>query len=41
MLYNRMLVNAMFNVEAIRTAMAKYGNKVADRASRCAGASRT
>ena len=27
-LYNRMLVNAMLNVEAIRTAMAKYGNKV-------------
>ena len=26
-LYNRMLVNAMLNVEAIRTAMAKYGNK--------------
>jgi len=27
-LYNRMLINAMFNVEAIRTAMGKYGNKV-------------
>jgi branched-chain amino acid transport system substrate-binding protein len=26
-LYNRMLINAMFNVEAIRTAMTKYGNK--------------
>jgi branched-chain amino acid transport system substrate-binding protein len=26
-LYNRMLVNAMLNVEAIRTAMGKYGNK--------------
>ncbi len=26
-LYNRMVVNAMLNVEAIRTAMAKYGNK--------------
>ena len=26
-LYNRTLVNAMFGVEAIRTAMAKYGNK--------------
>ncbi len=27
-LYNRMIVNAMLNVEAIRTAMGKYGNKV-------------
>jgi branched-chain amino acid transport system substrate-binding protein len=27
-LYNRMLVNLMLNVEAVRTAMAKYGNKV-------------
>jgi branched-chain amino acid transport system substrate-binding protein len=27
-LYNRMLINAMFNTEAIRTAMGKYGNKV-------------
>ena len=26
-LYNRMVVNAMLNVEAIRTAMTKYGNK--------------
>ena len=26
-LYNRGIVNAMFTVEAIRTAMAKYGNK--------------
>ncbi len=26
-LYNRALVNAMFSVEAIRTAMQKYGNK--------------
>jgi len=26
-LYNRMLINAMLNVEAIRTAMGKYGNK--------------
>src|SRR5881628_3911387 len=26
-LYNRMVVNAMLNVEAIRTAMGKYGNK--------------
>jgi len=26
-LYNRMMVNAMFNIEAIRTAMAKYGKK--------------
>jgi branched-chain amino acid transport system substrate-binding protein len=26
-LYNRALVNAMFGVEAIRTAMARYGNK--------------
>ena len=26
-LYNRTLVNAMFNVEGIRTAMAKFGNK--------------
>ena len=26
-LYNRTLVNAMFGVEAIRTAMQKYGNK--------------
>jgi len=26
-LYNRMLVNAMFNAEAIRTAMAKYNTK--------------
>jgi branched-chain amino acid transport system substrate-binding protein len=26
-LYSRALTNAMFNVEAIRTAMAKYGNK--------------
>ncbi len=26
-LYNRGVVNAMFNTEAIRTAMAKYGNK--------------
>jgi branched-chain amino acid transport system substrate-binding protein len=26
-LYNRMIINAMFNTEAIRTAMAKYGNK--------------
>ncbi|MGH7309155.1 MAG: ABC transporter substrate-binding protein [Candidatus Rokuibacteriota bacterium] len=26
-LYNRMLINAMFNTEAIRTAMGKYGNK--------------
>ncbi|HEV8441220.1 MAG TPA: ABC transporter substrate-binding protein [Methylomirabilota bacterium] len=26
-LYNRGVVNAMFSVEAIRTAMAKYGNK--------------
>ncbi len=26
-LYNRMMVNAMLNVEAIRTAMGKYGNK--------------
>jgi branched-chain amino acid transport system substrate-binding protein len=26
-LYNRMVVNAMLGVEAIRTAMAKYGNK--------------
>jgi branched-chain amino acid transport system substrate-binding protein len=27
-LYNRMLVNMMLNLEAVRTAMAKYGNKV-------------
>jgi branched-chain amino acid transport system substrate-binding protein len=27
-LYNRMIVNAMMSVEAIRTAMGKYGNKV-------------
>ena len=27
MLYNRGVVNAMFSVEAIRTAMQKYGNK--------------
>ncbi|MGH7366919.1 MAG: ABC transporter substrate-binding protein [Candidatus Rokuibacteriota bacterium] len=27
-LYNRMVVNAMLNTEAIRTAMSKYGNKV-------------
>ena len=26
-LYNRMLINTMLNVEGIRTAMAKYGNK--------------
>jgi branched-chain amino acid transport system substrate-binding protein len=26
-LYNRMVINAMLNVEAIRTAMTKYGNK--------------
>jgi branched-chain amino acid transport system substrate-binding protein len=26
-LYNRTLVNAMFGVEAVRTAMAKFGNK--------------
>jgi branched-chain amino acid transport system substrate-binding protein len=26
-LYNRMIINAMLNVEAIRTAMGKYGNK--------------
>jgi len=26
-LYNRNVINAMFNTEAIRTAMAKYGNK--------------
>jgi branched-chain amino acid transport system substrate-binding protein len=26
-LYNRMVINAMLNVESIRTAMAKYGNK--------------
>ena len=26
-LYNRMIVNAMLNVESIRTAMGKYGNK--------------
>jgi branched-chain amino acid transport system substrate-binding protein len=26
-LYNRMAINAMLNVEAIRTAMTKYGNK--------------
>ncbi|HET9489354.1 MAG TPA: ABC transporter substrate-binding protein [Methylomirabilota bacterium] len=26
-LYNRTIINAMLNVEAIRTAMAKYGNK--------------
>jgi len=26
-LYNRMVINAMLNIEAIRTAMAKYGNK--------------
>jgi len=26
-LYNRGMVNAMFGVEAIRTAMGKYGNK--------------
>jgi branched-chain amino acid transport system substrate-binding protein len=26
-LYNRMVVNAMLNVEAIRTAMARYGNR--------------
>ena len=26
-LYNRGIVNAMFTVEAIRTAMAKFGNK--------------
>ncbi len=26
-LYNRTIVNAMFNVEAIRTAMARFGNK--------------
>src|SRR4030095_16990278 len=26
-LYNRTLINAMLNVEAIRTAMKKYGNK--------------
>lgn len=26
-LYNRMLINAMLNTEAIRTAMTKYGNK--------------
>jgi branched-chain amino acid transport system substrate-binding protein len=26
-LYNRMVVNAMFNVESIRTAMGKFGNK--------------
>ncbi len=26
-LYNRMLVNAMFGVEAVRTAMGRYGNK--------------
>jgi branched-chain amino acid transport system substrate-binding protein len=29
-LYNRMLVNAMLNVEAIRTAMGKFGNKPLD-----------
>jgi branched-chain amino acid transport system substrate-binding protein len=27
-LYNRTLINAMLNLEAIRTAMTKYGNKV-------------
>jgi len=27
-LYNRALINAMFAVEAVRTAMGKYGNKV-------------
>jgi branched-chain amino acid transport system substrate-binding protein len=27
-LYNRTIINAMLNVEAIRTAMGKYGNKV-------------
>ncbi len=27
-LYNRTIINAMVNVEAIRTAMGKYGNKV-------------
>ena len=27
MLYNRTLVNAMFGIEAIRTAMGKFGNK--------------
>jgi branched-chain amino acid transport system substrate-binding protein len=26
-LYNRMIINAMLNVESVRTAMAKYGNK--------------
>jgi branched-chain amino acid transport system substrate-binding protein len=26
-LYNRMIINAMLNVEAMRTAMGKYGNK--------------
>jgi branched-chain amino acid transport system substrate-binding protein len=26
-LYNRAVINAMFNTEGIRTAMAKYGNK--------------
>ncbi len=26
-LYNRMLINAMFGVEAVRTAMGRYGNK--------------
>ena len=26
-LYNRMIINAMYNTEAIRTAMGKYGNK--------------
>jgi branched-chain amino acid transport system substrate-binding protein len=26
-LYNRTIINAMLNVEAIRTAMGKYGNK--------------
>ena len=32
-LYNRGVVNAMFTVEAIRTAMAKFGNKpLTDRA---------